>query len=199
MNRYPLWKYLLIAVAILIGVIYSLPNFFGEDPAIQVSATRTTKVDSGTLTRIEQILQQAKLPFVGSVFEETGVKVRFADTDTQIRARDIVARELGEGYTVALNLLPATPGWLQALGAEPMYLGLDLRGGVHFLMQVDMRAVLKKSLESTLDDVRRVLRENKIRYVAVSRLESGAVEAVFRDAKERDRARDVIRKDMRDL
>jgi len=199
MNRYPLWKYLVIAAAVVLGVIYSLPNVFGEDPAIQISATRTTKVDSGTLARVEQILQQAKLTYIGSLLDEQGVKIRFTDTDTQIRARDIVARELGEGYTVALNLLPATPGWLQALNAKPMYLGLDLRGGVHFLMQVDMRAVLKKSLESTLDDVRRVLRENKVRYVAVTRLESGAVEAVFRDAKTRDSARDVIRKDMRDL
>ena len=199
MNRYPLWKYLIIVVAVVVGVIYSLPNFFGEDPAIQVSATRTTKVDSGTLARIEQVLQQAKIEHIGSQLDDTGVKVRFADTDIQIRARDLVSRELGEGYTVALNLLPATPGWLQALNAKPMYLGLDLRGGVHFLMQVDMRAVLKKSLESTLDDVRRVLRENKVRYVAVTRLESGTVEAVFRDAKERDRAREVIRKDMRDI
>ncbi|MFP5349632.1 MAG: protein translocase subunit SecD [Gammaproteobacteria bacterium] len=199
MNRYPLWKYLIIVVAVIVGVIYSLPNFFGEDPAIQVSATRTTKVDSGTLARVEQVLQQAKLAYIDTQLDDTGLKVRFADTDTQIRARDIVSRELGEGYTVALNLLPATPGWLQALNAKPMYLGLDLRGGVHFLMQVDMRAVLKKSLESTLDDVRRALRENKVRYVAVSRLESGAVEAVFRDAKERDRAREVIRKEMRDL
>jgi len=199
MNRYPLWKYLIIVVAVIVGVIYSLPNFFGEDPAIQVSATRTTKVDSGTLARVEQILQQAKLAYIGSQLDDTGIKVRFADTDTQIRARDLVSRELGEGYTVALNLLPATPGWLQALNAKPMYLGLDLRGGVHFLMQVDMRAVLKKSLESTLDDLRRVLRENKVRYVAITRLEGGAIEAVFRDAKERDRAREVIRKDMRDL
>lgn len=199
MNRYPLWKNLIVLAAVLLGIVYSLPNLYGEDPAIQVSATRTTKVDNSTSARVEQVLKQANIPYVDTRLDETGIKVRFADTDTQIRARDLVQRELGYGYTVALNLLPATPGWLQALGAKPMYLGLDLRGGVYFLMQVDMRAVLKKYVEGVTDDLRRILRENKVRYVAVSRLESGAVEAIFRDAKELDRARDVIRKEMREL
>src|SRR5581483_7647820 len=156
MNKYPLWKNLVVLAAVLLGIIYSLPNFYGEDPAIQVSATRTTKVDTSTVARVEQVLKQANIPYVDVRLEDTGIKVRFTDTDTQFRARGIVQNELGNGYTVALNLLPATPHWLQLLGAKPMYLGLDLRGGVHFLMQVDMRAVLKKSLDSMSDDLRRV-------------------------------------------
>ncbi|BAU48664.1 preprotein translocase subunit SecD [Sulfurifustis variabilis] len=199
MNKYPLWKYLIVLIVVALGALYAIPNLFGEDPAIQISATRATKVDAGTLARVEQILGQAKLEFTGTVLDETGAKVRFADTETQIRARDLVQQELGDGYTVALNLLPATPGLLRAIGAEPMYLGLDLRGGVHFLMQVDSRAVLRKASESTADDLRRMFRESRIRYAAVNRLESGAVEAVFREAAERERARELVRKDLRDV
>ena len=199
MNRYPAWKYLVVLAAVLIGLIYSLPNLFGEDPAIQISATRTTTVDTGTLTRVEEILRQANLPYTGTILDETGAKIRFADTEAQLRARDIAQKELGEGYTVALNLLPATPAFLRALSAEPMQLGLDLRGGVHFLMQVDTRAVLRKSAEIAAEDLRRVLREAKIRYVAVTRLESGAIEVAFRDAAERDKAQDVVRQELRDL
>ena len=198
MNRYPLWKYLLIFAIVLVGFVYALPNLFGEDPAVQISATRTTKVDAATLGRVEQVLKQAQIPYIGTLIDETGAKVRFLDTETQIRARDVVQRELGDGYVVALNLLPATPRFLAALGAKPMTLGLDLRGGVHFLMQVDARAVLKKATDNATEDVRRVLRENKVRYVAVNRLEGGA-EAVFRDPKEREQARDLLRKELRDL
>ena len=199
MNRYPRWKYLLVLAIVLVGFIYALPNLFVADPAIQVSPTRTTKVDADTVVRIEEILKQAKLPHIGTMLDETGAKVRFADTETQIRARDRVQKDLGEGYIVALNLLPSTPGWLAALGAKPMTLGLDLRGGVHFLMQVDARAVLKKASETAADDVRRVLREAKVRYTAVNRLDSGPVEIVFRDTKERELGRDAIRKELRDL
>jgi preprotein translocase subunit SecD len=199
MNRYPTWKYLLVVAAVVLGLIYALPNVFGEDPAVQISATRTTKVDTGTLVRVEDVLKRNNLPYNGTILDETGAKVRFADTETQLRARDLVQKELGDDYTVALNLLPATPVLLRALRAEPMHLGLDLRGGVHFLMQVDSRAVLKKAGEAAADDLRRVLREAKVRYLAVNRLESGTIEVIFREAGERDKARDVIRKELRDL
>lgn len=200
MNRYPAWKYLIVVVAVLLGLIYSLPNLFGEDPAIQISpAARTVKVDAGTLARVEQVLKQAKLEYVGTIQEETGIKIRFSNTEAQLRARDIVQKDLGEGYTVALNLLPATPAALRALSAEPMHLGLDLRGGVHFLMQVDTRAVLKKASEIAAEDLRRVLREGKVRYVAVNRLESGNVEVIFRETDARDKARSIIGNELRDL
>jgi preprotein translocase subunit SecD len=198
MNRYPLWKYLLIAAVLLLSALYAAPNLFGEYPAIQISSTRSTTVDAALLTRAEGLLRQANISATGSQLDATGAKIRFADTETQIRARDLVQGELGDGYVVALNLLPATPGWLQALGARPMYLGLDLRGGVHFLMQVDMRSFLKKLEDSYADDMRRVLRDSKVRYLTVTRTEGG-LEVRFRDAAERDKARDVLKKELRDL
>ncbi len=199
MNRYPLWKYLLIAFAVLTGAIYALPNFYGEYPAVQISPTRTTKVDGAVLARAENVLRGAGIAYGATQLDDKGARVRFADTGTQLRARDLVSRELGDGYTVALNLLPDTPKWLQALNARPMYLGLDLRGGVYFLMQVDMRAVLKKAGEIYADDIRRILRDKKLRYLAVTRLESGVLEARFRDAAERDQALAALRKELRDL
>jgi preprotein translocase subunit SecD len=199
MNKYPLWKYLLILAAVGVGLVYAVPNLYGEHPAIQVSPTRTTKVDAALLARVESTLQRANIAHTGAQLDEKGARVRFADPEHQIRARDLVQQELGEGYTVALNLIPETPAWLSALGAKPMYLGLDLRGGVHFLMQVDLRAVLKKAEESYADDLRRVLREKKVRYLTVSRLEGGGLEARFREAAERDQALEIIRKELRDL
>jgi len=195
MNKYPLWKYLLILVIVLVGSVYALPNVFGEYPAVQVSPTRTTKVDAAVLARVEQALRDAKLDYLGAEIEEGSARVRFADTEVQLKARELVARTLGEGYTVALNLVPATPRWLEAIGARPMYLGLDLRGGVHFLMQVDMRAVLKKSEESVSSDLRRLLQKERVRYLTVVRAEGSGVEIRFREEAERDKARAVIRKD----
>jgi preprotein translocase subunit SecD len=176
-----------------------LPNLYGEIPAVQVSATRTTKVDAAVLARVEQALKDARLDYLSAEVVEGSARIRFADTDLQLKARELVARTLGEGFTVALNLLPATPGWLDALGARPMYLGLDLRGGVHFLMQVDMRAVLKKAEESVSSDVRRILQKERVRYLTVVRAEGSGVEIRFRDGEERDKARAVIRKEMPDL
>jgi preprotein translocase subunit SecD len=199
MNKYPLWKNLLVGVVLAIGLLYAAPNVFGEHPAIQVSPTRTTQVTAQTLERVEKLLKDNGIAVTGTVLDEKGAKIRVTDTETQIKARDLVSRELGDGYTVALNLLPATPQWMLDLGAKPMYLGLDLRGGVHFLMQVDMRAVVKKAEEGAADDLRRVLREAKVRYSGVARLETGGVEVRFRDAAERNKAREVIGKELRDL
>jgi len=199
MNRYPLWKYLLILAAVVVGIVYALPNLFGEYPAVQISATRTTKVDQGVLTLAENRLKQANISYVSAVLDDKSARIRFADTETQIRARDLVQTALGDQYVVALNLLPATPGWLDALRAKPMYLGLDLRGGVHFLMQVDMAAVLKKAEESYVDDMRRDLREKKVQYLTVTRFERGGIEIRFRDAGERDKGRDILRKELPDL
>ena len=199
MNRYPLWKYLLVAFAVLVGLLYALPNLYGEYPAIQISPTRTTKVDAPVLAHVEQLLQRAQLPYSATQLDDKSARVRFADTDTQLRARDLVQKELGDGYTVALNLLPDTPRWLQALNARPMYLGLDLRGGVYFLMQVDMRAVIKKAGETYADDIRRILRDKKLRYLSVNRLESGVLETRFKDGPERDQALQALRKELRDL
>lgn len=199
MNKYPLWRYLLILAVVLAGVLYALPNLYGDDPAIQISATRASKVSADTLIRAEQALKQANLAYTPAEMDEKGIKIRFADTETQIKARDQVQTALGDNYTVALNLLPATPHWLRALNAAPMYLGLDLRGGVYFLMQVDMASAINKSEERYVDDVRTLLREKKIRYLTVSRIDAGGLEVRFRDAAERDKAHDIISNELRDL
>ncbi len=199
MNKYPLWKYLLILAIVVVGIVYALPNIYGEYPAVQISPTRTTKVDRGLLALAENQLKQANISYVGAVLDDKGARIRFTDTETQIRARDLVQKALGEQYIVALNLLPATPGWLEALRARPMYLGLDLRGGVHFLMQVDMAAVLKKAEESYVDDMRRVMREKKVQYLTVTRFDRGGIEIRFRDAAERDKGRDILRKELPDV
>jgi preprotein translocase subunit SecD len=199
MNRYPLWKYLLILAIVVPGFVYFLPNLYGEDPAIQVSATRTTKVDATTLAQVEQVLKHAGVEVVASQRDEKSLKVRFRDTDTQLKARDTVQRALGDNYTVALNLLPATPVWFGWINANPMYLGLDLRGGVHFLMQVDMVSAHKKAEERYVDDLRSALREKKVRYLTVTRFESGGLEVRFRDAAERDKGREVVRRDLPEL
>ncbi|MGZ8263685.1 MAG: protein translocase subunit SecD, partial [Burkholderiales bacterium] len=153
MNRYPLWKYVIIAIALVVGFVYTIPNFFGEVPAVQVSPVRATlKVDSALLARVEDLLQTNKLVHEGAFLDQTGVKVRFEDPETQIRAKDVLQSALGEDYVVALNLLSRNPQWLASIGALPMYLGLDLRGGVHFLLQVDMKGALTKRMEAFAND-----------------------------------------------
>ena len=199
MNKYSLLKYLLILAIVVVGIVYALPNLYGEYPAVQISPTRTTKVDQGLLALAENQLKQANISYVSAVLDDKGARIRFTDTETQLRARDLVQKALGEQYIVALNLLPATPGWLEALRAKPMYLGLDLRGGVHFLMQVDMAAVLKKAEESYVDDMRRVMREKKVQYLTVTRFDRGGIEIRFRDAAERDKGRDILRKELPDV
>ncbi len=197
MNRYPLWKYLVIAAAIVLGFIYTLPNFFGESPAVQVSSAKATvKVDASTLSRVQSSLQKAGLAHTGILFEGSSVKARFADTDTQYRAKDVITQDLNPDpseplYIVALNLLPSSPRWLTALRALPMYLGLDLRGGVHFLLQVDMKAAIGKRVDSTVADLRNLMRDKNIRHSGIGR-NGNAVEIRFRDEETRGRGRGLI-------
>jgi preprotein translocase subunit SecD len=179
MNRYPLWKYLVIAVALLIGGLYSLPNFYGEAPAVQVSSAKPTiKVDLATQARVEKILTEANIANTGIFFEVAGnvgsIKVRFNNTDIQLRARDLLQQKLNidqnePSYTVALNLLSNTPGWLNAINALPMPLGLDLRGGVYFLLQVDMKGAVQKKVTSLATDIRSQLRDKSIRHQGIER------------------------------
>ncbi len=199
MNRYPLWKYILIGVALVIAFIYTLPNFFGDVPAVQVMPVRTTeKVDAVLLQRVEAALKTAGLSSTGAELDPRGVKARFADTDTQIKAKDALQSGLGPGYTVALNLLSASPSWLTSLGALPMNLGLDLRGGVHFLLQVDMPKALEKAAERYQGDIRTLLREKKVRYSAIGR-EGEQVNLRFRDAEQLAAARRAIEEAYPDL
>lgn len=199
MNRYPMWKNILVAVMILIGLIYTIPNFFGESPAVQITpAKSTTKLDSALLGKVEDIFKQEKIEYDGVYQDARGVKARFKNTDTQIRAKDVLQANLGTDYTVALNLLSRSPNWLRSLGAKPMYLGLDLRGGVHFLMQVDMKAALSKAAERFVGDFKIALRKERISYVGVSR-EGETVQIRFNNADELTKARAVIAKEYPNL
>jgi preprotein translocase subunit SecD len=203
-NRFPAWKYALIALTIAVALLYTLPNFFGESPAVQVSAGRTTvKVDSTLLARIEPALKAAQVAPTGVVADENGVRLRFADGDTQLKAKDTIEKALNKDpqnpeYVVALNLLSSSPGWLTAIHALPMYLGLDLRGGVHFLLQVDMKKALEKRLESYSSDVRTLLRDKSVRHSGIVR-ESDSLGVRFREADTRAKAREVIAASLPDL
>jgi len=196
-NRYPTWGYALIAFAIVAAFLYTLPNFFGESPAVQVSSGKATvKVDSSVMSRVEGILSKENIPYTGAILDQTSVRVRFGDPDTQLKARDVIDRALNPdstnpSYIVALNLLPASPNWLTAIRALPMYLGLDLRGGVHFLLQVDMQAATSKRLESLAADARTQLREKTIRHGGIAR-EGQTLRVRFRDAATRDKARGAL-------
>ncbi|SET14283.1 preprotein translocase subunit SecD [Nitrosospira multiformis] len=199
MNRYPAWKYLFIAVSILLGLLYTLPNFYGESPAVQISPLRNAaKADTGLLNRVEEALKKAGLPTTGMFLEGGSIKARFTDTDTQIRARDALQSLLGNGYMVALNLLPNSPQWLTSVGALPMYLGLDLRGGVHFLLEVDMKGALSKALDRFGSDIRGSLREKKIPYAGLDKRGSLII-VKFRNAESRAQAEAEIKKNYPDL
>lgn len=199
MNRYPLWKYLVIAVALLFGLFYTLPNFFGEVPAVQVSPVKATlKVDENLLKQVEGILQQQKISYRRIFLDQSGVKVSFADTDTQLKAKDLLQTQLGNGYIAALNLLSSSPAWLTHIGALPMYLGLDLRGGVHFLLQVDMKAALDKAMERYAGDIRGLLREKKVHYTGIAR-QGQTVVVRFGDEAQRRQSMAELQKAFPDL
>ena len=187
MNQYPLWKYLLIAVIVIAGVIYALPNLYGEDPAVQISPARSEQLDASIQQRVNSVLEQKGITPLRTEYTGQRMLLRFSDTEVQLKAYDLIRDALGSGYTVALNLAPATPGWLQSLNAKPMYLGLDLRGGVHFLMEVDMAVALNQALERYVGDFRSALREGKVRYLTITR-EGSRVEIKFRDPGQREAA-----------
>ncbi len=204
MNRYPLWKYIIILISVLVAVTYTLPNLFGESPAVQVSAGKvTTKVDADTLARVEAALKGAALTPTRLSLEGNSVWARFDTPDNQLKAKDSIERALNPdptdpGHIVALNLVARSPAWLEALNAKPMYLGLDLRGGVHFMLQVDMRAAITKRLDTLASDIRLVLREKDVRHGGVSR-EGNAIEIRARDAATLEAARRVIAATQPDL
>jgi preprotein translocase subunit SecD len=204
MNRYPLWKYIVVALALVVGFIYTLPNFFGESPAVQLSSVKATiKVDTRTLERVESTLKAASVTHDGIFLDATGVKVRLKDTDQQLKVKDVLEKQFNPDaqdpqYVVALNLLSASPKWLTSLNAQPMYLGLDLRGGVHFLLQVDMKGAATKRLDSTAADLRTLFRDKTIRHAGVSR-EGDRVVIRFREADIRDKARNTLQDTQQDL
>jgi preprotein translocase subunit SecD len=208
MNRYPIWKYIIIVIALVFGALYTVPNFFGESPAVQVSSAKATvKIDTGMMARVEQALQKAGLKPEGVLFDINGshgsVRARFTDTDTQFKAKALLEKELNADptdptYIVAFNLLSNTPAWLQSLHALPMSLGLDLRGGVHFLMQVDTKAVLNKRLQGLQSSVRSMLRDKNVRHAGISR-NGDTIEVKFREAETRDKAKEVLASQLGEL
>jgi preprotein translocase subunit SecD len=202
MNRYPLWKYLLIGLVLLLGALYTAPNFFGQSPAVQISSGKSTvRVEPSLVDRVRQVLEQAKLPASHILFDnmQTGgtVRVRVPDTDTQYKVKEALNSALNSkktdeaDYVVALNLITNTPAWLQKIHALPMYLGLDLRGGVHFLMQVDMAQALNKRLDTTQSDLRLQLREQNVRHAGITR-QGNTIEIAFREDTTRNKARNVV-------
>ncbi len=208
MNRYPLWRYALILAALIFGALYTAPNFFGESPAVQLSSAKATlKIRAELMSQVERILQAEKISSTGIFFDakssQASIRVRFSDTDTQFKAKALLERELNNdpadpSYMVAFNLLSNTPQWLQKIRALPMYLGLDLRGGVHFLMQVDIKAVINQRLQGLLATARSTLREEKIRHAGIRRSE-GAIDVRFRSEETRTKAKEILAKRLPDL
>lgn len=199
MNRYPLWKNLLILAVLGLGLVYALPNLYGDDPALQINPVRSAPIDSGLEGRIADALKGAGLKPLMLERGPRSILVRFADTERQLKAKDVVASALGGDYVVALNLASASPAWLHAIGAEPMFLGLDLRGGVHFLMEVDMQAAGRMVEERFVSDLRSLLRDKKLRYKTVAREEDGGILLSFRDAEGRSKAVAAIGEEAPDL
>ena len=208
MNRYPLWKYILIVIALLFGVLYTVPNFFGESPALQISSGKATvKLESSAMARVEEVLQKGGVATTGMYYEVNGtqgsIRARFKDPDTQFKAKALLEKELNADptdptYLVAFNLLHDTPQWLQSLHAFPMYLGLDLRGGVYFMLQVDTKAVLAKRLQGLQSGVRTILRDKNIRHAGISR-NGNTIEVQYRDVATRDQSKEVLASQLPDV
>jgi preprotein translocase subunit SecD len=204
MNRYPVWKYAMLVIAFLIGALYTAPNFFGEAPAVQVSSGKATvKIEPALVGRVQEALKAVSVNADFVALEGTSVRARFDNTDTQIKAKDAIARALNPdasnpSYIVALNLVSRSPQWLTRMRALPMYLGLDLRGGVHFLMQVDMKSALTKKAESLTGDLRTLLRDKSIRHTGISR-DGNTVDVRFRDKTMLDGAKKLLNDQLPDL
>ncbi len=208
MNRYPLWKYIIIVISLVFGALYTAPNFYGDSPAVQInSAKATVKVDNAMIARVEQVLKDAGIRSTGFSYDYNGiqgsVRARFASTDVQFKAKAVLEKVLNADpsdpvYTVALNLLPNTPEWMQKLRAFPMYLGLDLRGGVHFLMKVDTSAVLNNRLNGLQASIRSALKDKEVRHAGISR-DASSVTIKFRDVETRAKAREVLVRQMTDV
>ena len=199
MNRYSSWKYILILFLIGLGLLFALPNIYGKDPSLQISAARSVEITELTEYQISAALDEAGLPYKNIVLGVGNLTIRFDDEETQLKAQPIVKESLGRNYVVALNLAPATPDWLSKFGAEPMSLGLDLRGGVHFLMEVDMDAAVDKAEERYISELRSFLRENKVRYKTITRNKPSGLLIRFKDDNERNNGQSLIEKNLLDL
>ncbi|HKJ22049.1 MAG TPA: protein translocase subunit SecD, partial [Gammaproteobacteria bacterium] len=199
MNQYPLWKYLLIVAVLVVGCIYALPNLYGDNPAVQISSASGGAVKADVEAKVRRALDKAGLKHKPITQGDKGLTIRFAGTETQLKARQLLHDTLGVGYVVALNLAPASPKWLSDVNALPMYLGLDLRGGVHFLMQVDMKAAVDQAKERYVSDLRTTLRSKRIRYLDIGSSRSADVVVQLRSQDDLDKVRKLISDDYQDL
>ena len=199
MNRYPVWKYLLIIILVGVGLVYALPNIYGKAPALQISATRSGEISELTEFQVTNALDEAGIEYKGTEITPDHLTIHFKNEEVQLQAQSVVKESLGRNFVVALNLAPATPTWLRDLNAEPMFLGLDLRGGVHFLMEVDMDAAINKAEERYISDLRSDLRENKVRYKTITRYKDGGLLVRFRDNNELEKGQNLIDDNFNDL
>jgi preprotein translocase subunit SecD len=197
-NHFPLWKNLLVLIVFGVGIIYSLPNLYGDDPSVQVSSTQAVNIAQEQANQIDAAIKTAGVPFKAFEFKDGRVLARFANTDDQLKVADLLREKMGSNYTVALNLAPTTPGWLRSLGAQAMYLGLDLRGGVHFLLEVDMDAAVKQAEERYNDDLRLALRGAKMRYQSVSK-DNGFIKVTLKSTDDKSALLALLAKDFRNL
>ncbi|NQD38163.1 protein translocase subunit SecD [Permianibacter sp. IMCC34836] len=195
LNTYPAWKYVIVTLAALIAIFYSIPNYFGEDAALQLAGEKGAKVTAEQVEQVKQALQAANLTYKSVELEESGSwLIRFTNTDDQLHAQTVARKALGDGYNVALNLAPATPNWLRAIHADPLKLGLDLRGGVHFLMEIDMATAIAKHEEALVEEFKGLMRDENLRYVSTLRRPEGGVQVRFRDAETRDKAQAEVKR-----
>ncbi len=199
MNRYPLWKNILLFVIVVLGLIYASPNLFGEDASVQISGKHGAMIDAAVLAQVENVLAQQKLPYKGATEDKQNILVRFNDTDTQLKASDYIKATLGDDYTVALSLAPATPAWLTAIGATPMKLGLDLRGGVHFLLNVDVDSVISHRQQGVVTNMISDLRDQRIRYSNIVLQNDNSILLTFRESDQKEAALDYLRGAFQDL
>ncbi len=199
MNKYPLWKYLLIILVVLLGSFYAFPNLFGDDPGIQMRGARGLSIESSVADDVKQALLKDGIEPTSVVFKGDSIEARFSDTEQQLKARDVINNTLGRGYTTALTLLPAAPQWITNLGVSPMYLGLDLRGGVHFLLEVDMQSAVQTSLSRSVSDIKTQLRQVGVRYRSVKKLGDGSIEVVLRKASDAEKAIKRVRNELPEL
>ena len=197
-NHFPFWKNSLIVFACLIGLFYALPNLYGDDPSVQVSPVKEIELGDSQLKQIEKVLSDASIKGKPIELEKNKALIRFRNTDEQLRAADILREKMGDEYTVALNLAPATPGWLQSVGADPLFLGLDLRGGVHFLLEVDMVAAVKQAKERYVSDIRSALRTEKIRYLKIEK-DKGLIKIKLKSQQDAGNAAAIIDDEFRNL
>jgi len=199
MNKYPLWKYAIIVIAIVVSALYAAPNLFGEVPAVQVSAQRgSLKVDEALRTSLAEALKAAGVPATDSELQDTFLRFRFATADAQFKANDVIHGKLPPGYGAAMTLVPNSPQWLLAIGSKPMNLGLDLRGGVHYLLQVDIAAAANKFYESAMNDARSLMRDKRIYYSGISR-DGGRITIRFNEPEQKAAALKALSETMPDL